>query len=348
MTTQETARKTLMESWGFAVTLIDDDDTQANFDSAAADNSAAFISQEALATSVGTKLTSKTIGVVNENKDMVDDLGFVTGLSIGGGLPTMNVDSSHYITSVFTINPVSVYAATEWYMIYDIPVATGVYQLGKWAESPWADRPALMTLCQGGSIIGGGTAAGRRVQLPWGSGQGATPVDINNSLTDDGRTITKRAIEWAAGSGVCPNMPPTVDAGLDQDLTFPTVKASLDGTVTDDNLPDPPDTVTTTWSQVSGPAGVTFDDDSQVDTVAKFPGLGTYVLRLTADDSALAVFDELTVEVAGVAFENFSETSNSTKGVVIDIDRPSGTAVGDLLIAAVATNGDTESALSPP
>ncbi|MCP4276038.1 MAG: hypothetical protein GY779_06775, partial [Gammaproteobacteria bacterium] len=184
LTTQETARKTLMESWGFAVTLIDDDDTQANFDSAAAANSAAYISQEALATSVGAKLTSKTIGVVNENKDMVDDLGFVTGLSIGGGLPTMNVDSSHYITSVFTTNPVSAYAATEWYMIYDIPVATGVYQLGKWAESPWSDRPALMTLCQGGSIIGGGTAAGRRVQLPWGSGQGDTPVDINNSLTD--------------------------------------------------------------------------------------------------------------------------------------------------------------------
>jgi hypothetical protein len=192
-----------MEGWGWTVTLIDDDDTQANFDSAAAVNKVAYISQEALATSVGAKLTNNDIGVVNENKDMVDDFGFATGVSMGGGLPTMKVDFSHYITSVFAANPVSPYAANDWYQIVNEPVATGVDPVGTWVEAPWEGKPALMALCPGGSLIGGGTAAGRRVQLPWGSGQGATPVDINNSISDDGRTMTQRAIKWAAGVGEC-------------------------------------------------------------------------------------------------------------------------------------------------
>jgi hypothetical protein len=257
LTTQETARKTLMEGWGFTVTLIDDDDTQANFDSAAAANSVAYVSQEALATSVGAKLTDNTIGVVNENKDMIDDLGFATGLSMGGGLPTLKVDMSHYITSVFATNPVSPYVANDWYQIVDEPVATGVDPVGTWMEAPYSGKPALMALCPGGSLIGGGTAAGRRVQLPWGSGQGTTPVDINNSISDDGRTITQRAIEWAAGAGACEESP------------------------------------------------------------------------------------------SGIVFEEFTE-GRQLGGTYVDIPKPGGTTAGDLLIAAVATDGDTFSTLTPP
>ena len=202
LTIQETARITLMEGWGFAVTLIDDDDTQNNFDSAATVNAVAYISQEAFATSLGSKLTTTPIGIVNENKDMVVEFGFVTGLVMGGTTYTMDVDNSHYITSVFPTNPVSPYLTIEWLMLYDMPVATGVDPVGIWTISP-LDRPAVMALCSGATLVGGGTAAGRRVQLPWGSGPGFSPVDINNSISDDGRTITRRAIEWAAGMGVC-------------------------------------------------------------------------------------------------------------------------------------------------
>ncbi|MHC4605993.1 MAG: C25 family cysteine peptidase, partial [Planctomycetota bacterium] len=89
------------------------------------------------------------------------------------------------------------------------------------------------------------------------------------------------------------NSPPTVDAGPDQSVLLPNV-AVLDGTVTDDGLPGP---VTTTWSQVSGPGGVVFADASAVDTTATFPGAGTYVLRLTADDGEFSVSDEVSVTV---------------------------------------------------
>jgi hypothetical protein len=48
---------------------------------------------------------------------------------------------------------------------------------------------------------------------------------------------------------------------------------------------------------VSGPGTVTFGNPSQVDTTASFGTAGTYVLRLTADDSALSASDDVTVTV---------------------------------------------------
>jgi hypothetical protein len=202
LTSQESERRKLMVNWGWTVTLIDDDDTQANFDAAAAANDVAYISQEAVATTLGSKLNDTPIGVVNENKDMLDDFGFSTGLSMGGGLPTLNVDPDHYITSAFGTSPVAPYVANEWYQIVDEPVAAGVDAVGTWVEVPWTGKPALMALSQGALLIGGGTAAGRRVQIPWGSGQGATPVDIN-SLSGAGRGLIKRSIEWAGGCDGC-------------------------------------------------------------------------------------------------------------------------------------------------
>ena len=91
------------------------------------------------------------------------------------------------------------------------------------------------------------------------------------------------------------NTAPEVDAGPDLVVTLPD-EATLDGTVTDDGLPAPP-SVTTTWSQESGPGTVTFADVNAVDTTASFSEAGSYVLRLTADDGALAAYDETTITV---------------------------------------------------
>jgi hypothetical protein len=48
---------------------------------------------------------------------------------------------------------------------------------------------------------------------------------------------------------------------------------------------------------VSGPGTVTFGNASAVDTSASFSQAGTYVLRLSADDSALTGTDEVTITV---------------------------------------------------
>ena len=72
---------------------------------------------------------------------------------------------------------------------------------------------------------------------------------------------------------VRPTRPPSVNAGPDQTITLPG-SANLDGTVSDDGLPNPPGAVTTTWSKVSGPGTVTFGNANAVDTTASFSAGG--------------------------------------------------------------------------
>jgi hypothetical protein len=92
------------------------------------------------------------------------------------------------------------------------------------------------------------------------------------------------------------NQAPFVDAGADQ-MAIASASVSLDGTVFDDGLPNPPATVTTAWTLVSGPGGVSIADPSAVDTMAVFDTVGTYVLRLVADDNELITTDTVTITV---------------------------------------------------
>ncbi|HTI68940.1 MAG TPA: lamin tail domain-containing protein [Candidatus Limnocylindria bacterium] len=95
------------------------------------------------------------------------------------------------------------------------------------------------------------------------------------------------------------NRPPVVKAGQDQSITatnFP-VTLQLTGTVVDDGLPQPPSQTTISWTQVSGPGTVAFDRADQAATAAYFPGVGTYVLRLTGDDSDSVASSDVTITI---------------------------------------------------
>ena len=121
------------------------------------------------------------------------------------------------------------------------------------------------------------TGTGERVaESVNGSASGAPRLHVEYALSDQQR--------------------PQVDAGDDQAVALP-ADASLDGTVSDDGLPDPPGAVTTSWSKASGPGTVTFGDASAVDTTASFSQSGVYVLRLVADDGELATSDTVTITV---------------------------------------------------
>jgi hypothetical protein len=97
-----------------------------------------------------------------------------------------------------------------------------------------------------------------------------------------------------------PNGAPRVDAGADRTGTL-SAATPLDGTVSDDGLPDPPHAVRTLWSLGGGPAPVTFDAPGSVDTPVRFTAAGTYLLRLTATDGALTAHDSVVVEVHDAA-----------------------------------------------
>ena len=64
-------------------------------------------------------------------------------------------------------------------------------------------------------------------------------------------------------------------AGDETIRTLPAT-ASLSGTATDDGLPSPPATLTTTWSVVSGIGTVTFANPAALATTATFSIAGTY------------------------------------------------------------------------
>ena len=89
------------------------------------------------------------------------------------------------------------------------------------------------------------------------------------------------------------NNPPVVNAGPDQSVQFPDA-ASLNGSVTDDGKPTPPN-LTSQWTKVSGPGTVAFGNATSPVTTATFSDPGTYVLRLTGNDSQLSTQDDVTV-----------------------------------------------------
>jgi hypothetical protein len=135
----------------------------------------------------------------------------------------------------------------------------------------------------------------------------AAAVDTNASFSvagtyvvrlagDDGALSASDDVTVTVLSPQPANQPPTVNAGPDQAITLPS-SAALDGTVTDDGLPNPPGAVTTTWSKANGPGTVTFGNASAVDTTASFSVTGTYVLRLRASDGEFTRSDTITIVV---------------------------------------------------
>ncbi len=94
------------------------------------------------------------------------------------------------------------------------------------------------------------------------------------------------------------NRAPEVNAGTNQ-TTIVDVPITLNGTATDDGLPNPPGMLTITWSLVSGPGNVTFGSSNTVSTTASFDTPGTYVLQLAANDSQAQTAGNVTISILG-------------------------------------------------
>ena len=93
------------------------------------------------------------------------------------------------------------------------------------------------------------------------------------------------------------NQPPVVSAGADQLISLPTNAVTLNGTATDDGLPNPPGALTLSWSVLSAPGTVVFADASAASTTATFSQSGVYVLCLTANDSVASSSSIVTITV---------------------------------------------------
>ncbi len=191
---QELARQALAESWGFAVTLIDDSKPKADFDAAVADVEIAYVSEQVKASDLGTKLRNAPIGVVNEDEELVEVFGFASDTKSTDAQSVYVFDNTHYIVSEFAIGWLGAFSSEQHLYTLKGFASPQLEILAYTSTGGVTLYPSLAVLEEGAALYGGGTAAGRRVQLPWGRGG----FDIN-ALAGDGQTVMRRAIEWAAG-----------------------------------------------------------------------------------------------------------------------------------------------------
>ena len=91
------------------------------------------------------------------------------------------------------------------------------------------------------------------------------------------------------------NAAPIVDAGRDRLLQASSFALTLAPSVSDDGFPG--GGLLPTWSQVSGPGGVIFDDPNIQAATATFPSEGSYELQLSVDDGERTTVDTVQVEV---------------------------------------------------
>ena len=193
MTPVEQALQSTFESWGYAVTPLSDDASQANFDTNVSIHDVVYVSETASSATVGTKLTNTPIGVVNEHGDLNDELGVADAKATVVGASVNVIDNSHYITAPFTSGALPVYSAP----MEGITVS-GVEAPGLQTLADWSGAGSLVVLDQGMQTNGGGNAAGRRVTLPLGR---STAANFNWAyLNANGRLMVQRALQWGTGN----------------------------------------------------------------------------------------------------------------------------------------------------
>lgn len=107
-------------------------------------------------------------------------------------------------------------------------------------------------------------------------------------------------------------------------LTDATSSLVIDSLVLDDGIPG--SGITTTWSQLSGDGTATFSSTNTEDTTVSFSAAGTYVLRLTANDTELERTKDLIVIIGGgaapggLSYRAYHDTINAA-----DPTEPTGT-----------------------
>ena len=184
----ESERKTILESWGYEITLIDSGDSQAEFDTALEKNDVVFVPETVNDGTLDNKLTSATIGVVIEENALVDELGLADTFNWVPLNQLMITDPPHYITAPFFSGYRTVSTSSASLAFLSGSLSPDLRDLGNLTIGP-----GLATLGLDTKHVAGGPVAGRRVVLPWG-GDSFDIADLN----DDGLTLFQRSLQWGA------------------------------------------------------------------------------------------------------------------------------------------------------
>ena len=174
------------------------------------------------------------------------------------------------------------------------------------------------TLTLAGTVTDDGLPAGVPLSIQWSTISGPAPVTFSaptsattiatfttagnyvlqlsasDSLLSSSRTMNVTV--FAAPQ----NQPPTVSAGPNQITTIQSLTSPaqvfLNASIKDDGLPVGKP-VTSTWTQISGPAAAAIISPTSAQTFVNFTVPGIYVLRITASDTQLTSSSDLQITV---------------------------------------------------
>jgi len=181
-----------LESRGHNITLADDSDSAAELADAADGNDAVIVSYSISGSALQQKANSIAVGMVVLDPVTIADggsngMGFAQDGSTKSKDTIVITDSNHYITSsysgdvqIFDSGPIPTCGR------YLAPDANGLA-----TAEDLSDWNAILYVESGGDLISGfGTAAAKRAA-------GLLGGNINN-MTEDGKTLLLRAIEWVS------------------------------------------------------------------------------------------------------------------------------------------------------
>lgn len=208
LSSQDSARKATIESWGYPLDLKSASDSQASYNTAVTTAYVAYISEEVVFSQLNTKIKQSPIGVVNEVRQLLVDFEMSSGTGSWFYDNEIHItDNTHEITSVFPLGLLTICASNQELGRTNSTLGGGVEVLAKKPNSSYA---TLVVVEYGGALLDGSSAAARRVKVPW----GGNLFDFN-TLTNDGLTLMQRAIDWAAGPDLLTRVRVALQAGQD-------------------------------------------------------------------------------------------------------------------------------------
>lgn len=140
----------------------------------------AYVSSTVSSATLGTKLVSTTIPVVNEADNQGNQMGFVQSQGSLNKSQIKITSTSHYITSAFAPGALTITSSNQQF--HNLSGTLGSYT--ELAQRTDSASSLLAVLDRGDTTWSGSTAAGRRVFLSW----GGSGFDFN-TLTADGETL---------------------------------------------------------------------------------------------------------------------------------------------------------------
>ena len=275
LTSEEQNKRDMFEDWGYTVAILDDGASTSEFEAAVAVSECVFISSEASYGSVGSKLQTHSIGVVYELAQMSYYFDIATSGTMPYGKTIEIIDNSHYVTAPFDNGPLQIATSNIRLHANQTNVASGADRLG---EHVGTDNYAVLTVEIGADLLGGGTAPGRRVKLPW---TGST-----EQLNSNGRLLTRRALEWAAAG----NRSGLSTKWFDLDI-YPSDLADIDWQADPTTTTVEPDI---NWSSTGSTwmSGFPADDFAvELNGTITVPTTGTWTFYLNSDDGSELVID---------------------------------------------------------